>query len=199
MPKRNSEKSPLVRLPTDYGDFEIQTITSKFDQFPHVILQSKKPLSEVPILRIHSECFTGDVLGSKRCDCAYQLHKSLERINKDGGILIYLRQEGRGIGLHSKIEAYALQDQGLDTMEANKALGFEYDEREYSIALSILKEKNINQVRLITNNPGKINFLIDNGVEVKEIISLIKPTDQYNLKYLKTKRDKMGHKLPKEI
>lgn len=200
MPIHNLVKSSKVFLPTDFGDFEIQSIESEFESFPHLILRSGVLESSSPVLlRIHSECFTGDVLGSKRCDCAYQLHTSLEKISKEGGLLIYLRQEGRGIGLHSKIEAYSLQDKGLDTFEANKALGFELDDRDYQIVVDILKENKIDKVKLLSNNPGKINFLIERGIVVEEIIPLIKKPDQYNQKYLRTKRDKMGHHIPKEL
>ncbi|MCC6816700.1 MAG: GTP cyclohydrolase II [Saprospiraceae bacterium] len=193
----NPQHSSLVYLPSEYGEFEIQTIASDFKEFPHLIIQSKQLDFSLPLLlRIHSECFTGDVLGSKRCDCAFQLHHSLKRMNKEGGMLIYLRQEGRGIGLHHKIEAYALQDQGLDTIEANTALGFNSDERDYSIVAEILHQRKIKSVRLMSNNPQKINFLKDQGIQVDEVIPLIKEKDPFNQKYLRSKRDKMGHKIP---
>lgn len=199
MPMSNPQISTQVFLPTDFGDFDIQAVESGFENFPHLIIESKKALSSPCLLRIHSECFTGDVLGSKRCDCGFQLHYSLNRIHEEGGLLIYLRQEGRGIGLTHKLEAYVLQDQGLDTLEANKALGFESDEREYSIVIDILKKKNILNVKLISNNPHKINFLINNGIHVDEVIPIIKETDNYNRRYLETKREKMGHKIPRNL
>ncbi len=199
MPMSNAKISTQVFLPSDFGQFDIQAVESEFEYFPHIIIKSKNEILGPCLLRIHSECFTGDVLGSQRCDCAYQLHSSLKLIDKEGGMLIYLRQEGRGIGLHHKLEAYALQDQGLDTMEANKVLGFESDERDYSIVVDILKRKNISHVKLISNNPQKINFLKNNGIQVDAIIPIIKESDNYNRKYLETKRDKMGHKIPKDF
>ncbi|MBK9272241.1 MAG: GTP cyclohydrolase II [Saprospiraceae bacterium] len=186
-----------AKLPTEFGDFHIFTYPSNDELHPHVVLthQGIDPKGIVP-LRIHSECLTGDVFGSKRCDCGYQLKASMEYLSKYPGILIYLRQEGRGIGLIHKLEAYMLQDGGLDTVEANHQLGFEADLRTYEVAASILKEQKIKTVNLLSNNPVKREYLEDNGISVHKMIPIIKPLDEFNKKYLKTKREKLGHILP---
>ena len=144
-------------------------------------------------MRLHSECMTGDVFGSKRCDCGEQLHKAMQKIDHEGGILIYLRQEGRGIGLSNKLKAYALQDQGRDTYEANKILGFEPDERKYNIAKEILTDLGISKIRLLTNNPDKVTQLTKYGIEVTERVPLEIPANEINKFYLQTKRDKFHH------
>lgn len=149
---------------------------------------------KAPLVRVHSECLTGDVFGSRRCDCGPQLSESLEMIQKEGaGILIYLRQEGRGIGLSNKLKAYELQDSGLDTVEANEALGFHADLRHYRVAARILDHFGIKQVRLITNNPKKVKGLEDLGIEVVDRCGVVIPADQFNCKYLDVKREKLGH------
>ncbi len=188
---------PSASLPTDHGEFQIYSYPSEYSDFPHVLLIPKMiQYQEPPLLRIHSECLTGDVFASRRCDCGFQLAKSMEMIGAQGGILIYLRQEGRGIGLSNKIQAYALQDKGLDTVEANHELGFETDSRSYKTAIDILNELQVSSVRLITNNPLKINYLKNFNIEVKEVIQLVKPTDQFNEFYLQTKKEKLGHLMP---
>ena len=188
---------PNALLPTEHGEFQIYSIDSGVEGQPHIVLIPRNRLIIEPcLLRIHSECVTGEVFLSQRCDCGYQLGESMELIHKEGGILIYLRQEGRGIGLDNKIKAYALQDDGMDTIEANHKLGYASDERNYQIAVDILKEVMISSVRLITNNPLKIDFLVKNNIQVVETISIIKPKDIYNESYMRTKRDKMGHLIP---
>lgn len=145
------------------------------------------------IVRVHSECFTGDVLGSQRCDCGSQLHKSLEIITREKGVLIYLRQEGRGIGLINKLKAYNLQDEGFNTIDANHQLGFETDEREYHIATLILRDLGIRRIRLLTNNPEKVNSLVREGIEIVDRVPLLVVPNEDNEEYLRVKRDLMGH------
>jgi GTP cyclohydrolase II len=150
----------------------------------------------VPLLRIHSECLTGEVLGSLRCDCRGQLEVAMSSIAEQGvGLVIYLHQEGRGIGLMAKLKAYALQDQGLDTIEANEALGFDADCRDFSLAVAVLRELKVRQVRLMTNNPQKVEALTKGGIEVSELIACEAPPSPYALSYLRTKKEKMGHSL----
>ncbi len=176
--------------------FTIKTFESIVDGAEHMAL-IKEPfdLSEPCLVRIHSECFTGDLLGSSRCDCGWQLEQSLDRIGAEGGVLIYLRQEGRGIGLVNKIRAYSLQDQGLDTVEANKQLGFSADERDYGVAAQILRYLGLPKVRLLTNNPHKIEGIAQYGINVVQRVSLEMPPTIDNITYLQTKRDKLGHLL----
>jgi 3,4-dihydroxy 2-butanone 4-phosphate synthase/GTP cyclohydrolase II len=186
-----------AKLPIRHrGAFTIRTFESLVDGAEHMAL-IKEPLnvSEPCLVRIHSECFTGDLLGSARCDCGWQLDKSLDRIGEEGGVLIYLRQEGRGIGLVNKIRAYSLQDQGLDTVEANKRLGFSADQREYGVAAQILRYLGLPQVRLLTNNPRKIEGIAQYGINVVQRESLEMPPTIDNITYLETKRDKLGHLL----
>jgi GTP cyclohydrolase II len=150
----------------------------------------------VPLLRIHSQCLTGEVLGSLRCDCRGQLEVAMSTIAEQGfGLVIYLHQEGRGIGLMAKLQAYALQDQGLDTIEANEALGFDADCRDYSLAVAVLHELKVWQVRLMSNNPQKVEALTEGGIEVIELIACEAPPSPYALSYLRTKKEKMGHSL----
>jgi 3,4-dihydroxy 2-butanone 4-phosphate synthase/GTP cyclohydrolase II len=148
---------------------------------------------EPTLVRVHSECFTGDVLGSLRCECGEQLHRSMDEIGKHGGILLYLRQEGRGIGLVNKIKAYTLQEGGMDTVEANEYLGFPADRRDYGIGAQILMDLGIRKVRLMTNNPKKIIGLSGYGIEIVERISLEIPARKENKRYLSTKKEKLGH------
>ena len=155
-----------------------------------------------PLVRLHSSCFTGDLLASLRCDCGDQFHLALEMISREGaGVLVYLPQEGRGIGLVEKIKAYGLQDKGLDTVEANLALGHQVDSRDYGIGIQILKDIGLNQVRLLTNNPKKTDAFIYGGFDlgVVDQVPIVGPINPYNLRYLETKRDKLGHKLPEDL
>ncbi len=187
-----SAKMPVVNR----GVFQIRAFESNIDGAEHIVLIKESEDPRKPVLvRIHSECFTGDLLGSSRCDCGWQLEHSLDRIGEEGGMLIYLRQEGRGIGLVNKIRAYALQDRGLDTVEANKQLGFSADERDYGIAAQILRYLEVPNVRLLTNNPKKIEGITQYGINVIERVSLEMVPTSDNVQYLETKRDKLGHLL----
>ncbi|MBK8295900.1 MAG: GTP cyclohydrolase II [Saprospiraceae bacterium] len=185
-------------LPTIGGPFDIRSFPNKENPYaPALVLISGDPEKfQTPLIRIHSECLTGDVFGSLRCDCGYQLHKSMQLIADEGGLIIYLRQEGRGIGLHHKIEAYQKQDLGMDTVEANEALGFGPDLRNYDEAIEILRSFNLTKIRLLTNNPAKVNALEKVGIHVKDRIPLLALPNEFNKAYLDTKREKMGHLFP---
>ena len=185
-------------IPTPFGgEFKAIVYENDVDEMHHMALIKGEVDPEVPILvRVHSECLTGDVFGSQRCDCGDQLHAAMKQIAQEGaGIILYMRQEGRGIGLVNKIKAYALQDHGHDTVEANEALGFTADLRDYGIGAQMLSELGIRKLRLMTNNPKKIVGLEGYGLEVVERVSIEVPAHGSNLKYLKTKREKMGHLL----
>ena len=184
-------------LPTRYGEFKVLAFTTPRGGRDYLALIMGSPSAKSPPLcRVHSSCVTGDLLGSLRCDCGDQLQMSLEMIAKAGeGILIYLEQEGRGIGLVNKMRAYELQDQGMDTVDANLALGFKVDERDYSVACKILVDLGISKIRLMTNNPEKHTALSEFGIEVTELIPLKTEPNLYNKSYLKTKREKLGHAL----
>lgn len=185
-----------ARLPTRHGEFIVTAYRDENDQEHLVLSMGDDHMPEAPLVRLHSECLTGDVLGSLRCDCGEQLEASLERIAKEGaGLVIYLRQEGRGIGLVNKIRAYALQDAGLDTVEANLDLGYGADQRDYTIAADLLTERSITKVRLMTNNLRKISDLEANHIEVVERIPLEITARPENEHYLNTKRDKLDHAL----
>lgn len=184
------EISNIASLPTKYGNFKIQSF--KENNKEHLVIFTPF-IPEVPYVRIHSECLTGDALGSLKCDCGEQLEFALKTINKKGGFVIYLRQEGRGIGLFNKVNAYALQDKGLDTVEANHQLGFEADMRDFSIVEKILKHFNIKQIILLTNNPKK-EFAFKEIKVIKRVPIKIKP-NPFNKNYLQTKKEKLGHKL----
>ena len=187
-------------LPTPLGDFRIIAYSVKYEkQQPIVLALGDLAQAQAPLVRLHSSCFTGDVLESLRCDCGSQLRMALDMIGREGaGAVIYLPQEGRGIGLVEKIKAYNLQDGGLDTVEANVALGFKADSRDYGIGIQILKDLGMSRVRLLTNNPKKTGAFIYGGfdLEVVDQVPILPPINEYNAKYLATKRDKMGHELP---
>lgn len=193
--ERLIERVVETKLPTEYGEFKITAYRSAVDDFIHIALAMGKVDESAPILvRVQSECLTGDVFHSLRCDCNAQLHTSLETISKAGaGIVIYMRQEGRGIGLINKLKAYNLQDQGLDTVEANEALGFSSDLRHYGIGAQILVDLGVKQIRLLTNNPRKIVGLEGYGLSVVERVALQIPHNAVNKNYLKAKKDKLGH------
>jgi GTP cyclohydrolase II len=184
------EISNVATLPTRHGTFKIQAFKEGCRE--HLALFTD-PLPETPLVRVHSECLTGDALGSVKCDCGEQLEAALERIAGEGGMLIYHRQEGRNIGLLNKVNAYALQDQGLDTVAANHQLGFAADERTYEIVETILEHFGIGRMRLLTNNPRKIESL--RHVEIVERIPLKVSPNPHNEKYLQTKKEQMGHLL----
>ena len=184
-----------INMPTKYGDFKMYGFVNKFNGEHHLALVKGDINEEEEVLtRIHSECLTGDALGSKRCDCGEQYDEAMKYIAKEGkGILLYMRQEGRGIGLINKLKAYALQDQGLDTVEANLKLGFEADMRKYDVAAEILKDLNVNKLRLMTNNPRKISELEECGIEVVERVPIQMNHNEVNEFYLRTKKEKLEH------
>ena len=195
------EKVETVDLPTDHGDFKLTMYRSRITGLEHLALvkgdvnQQPATSNQQPVLvRVHSECFTGDVLGSERCDCGPQLHTAMELVQKEGrGAVLYMRQEGRGIGLAQKLHAYRLQEKGMDTVEANVALGFPPDLRDYGEGAQILKDLGIRKVRLLTNNPCKIAGLDGYGIEIVERVPIVIPANAHDKRYLDTKRDKMGH------
>ncbi len=183
-------------LPTAYGIFKIIIYTSDKDGLEHAALVKGKKLKDDVLVRIHSQCLTGDTFSSLRCDCREQLTAGLEKIaNSENGVLIYLNQEGRGIGLTNKIKAYSLQEKGFDTVDANNTLGLPSDARDYLIAANILKDLNIKSIQLLTNNPDKINQLKTFGITIVKRIPLEATPNHIDINYLKTKKNKFGHKL----
>lgn len=191
------EREVDVKMPTLYGDFELYAYKQKTSGQEHLALVKGKWNENEPVLvRVHSSCITGDIFGSCRCDCGPQLHKAMEMINKAGkGVIVYMNQEGRGIGLLSKLQAYKLQEQGKDTVEANEALGFKPDQRDYGVGAQILRDLKVKKMQLMTNNPTKRAGLIGYGLEICDIIPIEIKSNKHNELYLKTKRDKMGHTL----
>ena len=190
------EKISGAKIPTVFGEWNISLYRSLVDGSEHVALVKGSIKHAPTLVRVHSECFTGDIFGSLRCDCQDQLINSMEMIEREGnGVILYMRQEGRGIGLANKLKAYALQDQGMDTVEANQELGFKPDLRDYGTGAQILKDLGLSKLRLITNNPRKIVGLEGHGLEVTERIALATPARTHNAKYLKAKKDKLGHLL----
>lgn len=191
------EAGVKVKLPTAYGNFELIPFRQKSNGLEHVaLIKGTWEESEPIIVRVHSSCVTGDIFGSQRCDCGAQLHQAMQMIEKEGkGVLVYMNQEGRGIGLFNKIHAYKLQEEGRDTVEANVELGFEPDERDYGVGASILHEVGVRKMRLISNNPIKRRGLEGYGIEIVENIPLEIDSNPHNEFYLRTKRDKMGHNI----
>ena len=184
-----------AKLPTKWGEFTAVAYRSVVDAAEHVALVKGDIATGEPIpVRVHSECLTGDVFGSLRCDCGTQIEMALQRIaREDSGVFLYMRQEGRGIGFHNKLCANALQDQGMDTVEANMALGFGPDLRDYGVGAQILADLGLHNIRLLTNNPKKVVGLESYGIRIVEIVPLIAPTTPYNVRYLETKQKKLGH------
>ncbi|MDB4258688.1 GTP cyclohydrolase II, partial [Akkermansiaceae bacterium] len=186
----------VVDMPTDFGDFKCHLYHLSTDDSEHLALVRGEIDPDKPTtVRVHSECLTGDVFGSRRCDCGGQLHNALKQISEEGGVLLYLRQEGRGIGLGAKIRAYKLQEEGMDTIEANEKLGYPSDLRDYGMGAQMLYDIGVRKIRLLTNNPKKMIGLDGYGLEIVEQVSISLPSNPHNAKYLDTKRVRMGHKL----
>src|SRR6202051_3350633 len=202
---RGIRRVASTHLPTVFGVFDLigferadfdRANRAKRERETALVMRLGDLQDRVPLLRIHSQCLTGEVLGSLRCDCRGQLEVAMSTMAEQGfGLVIYLHQEGRGIGLMAKLQAYALQDRGLDTIEANEALGFDADCRDFSLAVDVLHELNIRQVRLMSNSPKKVEALTKGGIEVIELIACEAPPSPHALSYLRTKKEKMGHSL----
>jgi len=188
----NIEKSNIANLPTKYGKFKIRAYKQNNQEHLAIMSENFNEI-EIPYVRIHSECLTGDTLGSLKCDCQNQLDLSLKFIAQEGGLVIYHRQEGRNIGLLNKVNAYALQDQGRNTIEANLELGFGEDDRDYSVVEEIFKDLNLKKIKLITNNPKKIEYVESIGVKIVDRIPAITKLNKFNEHYVNTKKEKMGH------
>lgn len=189
------EQTVTTRLPLQtHGDFTMTLYSNQLDNAEHfALVKAWAPSNKTPLVRIHSECITGDVFGSCKCDCGSQLQQSLALIAAEGGVLIYLRQEGRGVGLANKLKAYALQDKGYDTVDANLKLGLPIDDRNYAVAYQILKQMGVGTIRLLTNNPTKVSAMTMHGIIVIERVPLLVTPTESNQDYLKTKQDKLGH------
>lgn len=202
--KENKVVGPSLQvealIPTEWGSFYMSAYSKEHSDYtPHIVLRHPEMDATQPVyVRVHSECITGDVFHSQKCDCGQQLQKSMKMIAEHKGMLVYLRQEGRGIGIINKLKAYKFQEKGMDTIQANEALGFEPDYRNYKLAASILKSLGITKVRLITNNPDKISDLKQEEIEVVERIPIIIDANSNSKEYLKTKEERMGHLLFKE-
>ena len=190
-------EAAIAKLPTEFGDFEIHAYEELSNGKEHVALV----LGDIGdghalLVRVHSSCLTGDVFHSSRCDCGPQLHTAMERITAEGrGVILYLNQEGRGIGLANKIRAYALQDEGYDTVEANERLGFDADQREYGLGVRILSDLGVRSMRLLTNNPRKRAGVETHGMSVSELLPIEIPASEFTRRYLQTKKEKLGHLL----
>ncbi|MEI6728076.1 MAG: GTP cyclohydrolase II [bacterium] len=191
------EKTEIVQMPTAYGKFKFLVFKNLGNnQEIAVIFQGNWSTEDEVLVRLHSSCLSGDIFSSLRCDCGLQLHKTLEMINSEGvGVIIYLPQEGRGIGLFNKIKAYKLQEKGLDTVEANLKLGFKADQRDYSFVVDILNDMGVSNVKLVTNNPDKIEKLKKLGIKIVQRVTIKTESNEHNSKYLEIKRLKMGHLL----
>jgi 3,4-dihydroxy 2-butanone 4-phosphate synthase/GTP cyclohydrolase II len=197
--KRDSLIEEIVRveLPTKYGSFKLAAFKEKTTGGEHLALMKGEWQKDEPVLtRVHSSCLTGDIMGSFRCDCGEQLHKAMQMVEAEGkGLILYMNQEGRGIGLVNKLRAYKLQEEGMDTVEANLHLGFGMDERDYGVGAQILRYLGVTKLRLMSNNPKKRAGLSGYGLEIVEIVPIEVPSNAHNEKYLLTKRDKLGHKI----
>jgi 3,4-dihydroxy 2-butanone 4-phosphate synthase/GTP cyclohydrolase II len=191
------EKDIAVEMPTEYGDFKLHLYHQTTNGQKHIALVKGEWDEDEPVLvRVHSSCVTGDIFGSCRCDCGPQLHAAMRQVDKEGkGVVIYMNQEGRGIGLLNKLKAYKLQEAGMDTVEANLQLGFKMDERDYGVGAQILRDLGVTKMRLLTNNPKKRAGLMGYGLEITEIVPIEIEANKHNQRYLETKRDKMGHSL----
>ncbi len=191
----------MVKMPTEFGDFQLKAFTQKTTGEQHLALYKGEWNEDEPVLvRVHSSCLTGDIFGSCRCDCGPQLHKAMEMIQKEGkGVIVYMNQEGRGIGLINKLHAYKLQEEGIDTVDANIQLGFQADLRDYGVGAQILRHLGVTKMRLMSNNPTKRAGLIGYGLEIVENVPIEITPNPYNEEYLKTKRDKMGHSILKNL
>ena len=189
------ERLETILMPTDYGDFNLHLYRSQLDGQHHLALvKGEVAKKENVLVRVHSECLTGDVFGSRRCDCGPQLHQAMRQVSEEGrGVILYMRQEGRGIGLPAKIQAYKLQEQGLDTVQANLKLGFPMDLREYGLGAQILVDLGLHKIRLLTNNPKKVVGLEGYGLEITEQVPIRVKPNRHNKKYLETKKKKLGH------
>ena len=191
------EEIVRVDMPTKFGDFQLVAFKERNSNNEHLALLKGKWEKDEPVLvRVHSSCFTGDILGSLRCDCGEQLQKAMKMVEKEGkGAILYMNQEGRGIGLLNKLKAYRLQEQGMDTVEANLHLGFQMDQRDYGLGAQMLRHLGITKLRLMTNNPKKRVGLVGYGLEIVENIPIEINPNEHNEKYLQTKRDKLGHEI----